>query len=141
MGPLIHFQKVYTIAYLLIAVLSIFISLLLKNTKAKDLLFVRIVTIAYFVFYVTGQVLLSFHQNIAIMQVLNFINIYILEVFPVIYYLSLFKLINRKWNKLLHYSCKIVFNFVCWGFYQRRKLLQKQLLLKKRHRMASASQI
>jgi hypothetical protein len=87
---------VYTIAYLLIAVLSIFISLLLKNTKAKDLLFVRIVTIAYFVFYVTGQVLLSFHQNIAIMQVLNFINIYILEVFPVIYYLSLFKLINKK---------------------------------------------
>ena len=96
MGPLIYLQKVYTIAYLLIAVISIFISFLLKNTKAKDLLFVRIVTIAYFVFYVTGQVLLSFHQNIAIMQVSNFINTYILEVFPVLYYLSLLKLINRK---------------------------------------------
>ena len=91
MGPLIYLQKVYTIAYLLIAVISIFISFLLKNTKAKDLLFVRIVTIAYFVFYITGQVLLCFHQNIAIMQISNFINTYILEVFPVIYYLSLFK--------------------------------------------------
>ena len=96
MGPLIYLQKVYTIAYLLIAVISISISFLLKNTKAKDLLFVRIVTIAYFIFYATGQVLLSFHQNIAIMQISNFINTYILEVFPVIYYLSLLKLINRK---------------------------------------------
>ena len=96
MGPLIYLQKVYTIAYLLIAVISISISFLLKNTKPKDLLFVRIVTIAYFIFYATGQVLGSFNQSIAIMQVSNFINIYILEVFPVLYYLSLLKLINRK---------------------------------------------
>ncbi len=96
MGPLIYLQKVYTIAYLLIAVISISISFLLKNTKPKDLLFVRIVTIAYFIFYATGQVLESFNQSIAIIQISNFINTYILEVFPVIYYLSLLKLINRK---------------------------------------------
>lgn len=104
MGPLIHFQKVYTIAYLLIAVISISISFLLKKTKSENILFVRIITIGYFILYAIGQALGSFNQSIVLMQISYFINIYILEVFPVIYYLSLFKLINRKWNGLLHLS-------------------------------------
>ena len=96
MGPLIYSQKVYTIAYLLIAVLSISISFLLKKTKSENILFVRIVTIGYFIFYAIGQTLGSFNQNIVLMQISYFINTYILEFFPVIYYLSLLKLINRK---------------------------------------------
>lgn len=96
MGPLIYSQKVYTIAYLLIAVLSISISFLLKKTKSENILFVRIVTIGYFIFYAIGQALGSFNQSIVLMQISYFINIYILEVFPFLYYLSLFRLINRK---------------------------------------------
>jgi len=88
-GPIMYLQKVYAIAYLLIAVLSIFISFLLKETKSENLLFVRIVTIAYFVFYAVGQTLVPFSQSEATMQISNFINTYILEFFPVIYYLSL----------------------------------------------------
>ncbi len=96
MGPLIHLQKVYTIAYLLIAVISISISFLLKKTKSENILFVRIITIGYFILYAIGQALGSFNQSIVLMQISYFINIYILEVFPVLYYLSLLKLINRK---------------------------------------------
>lgn len=96
MGPLIYLQKVYTIAYLLIAVISISISFLLKKTKSENILFVRIITIGYFILYAIGQALGSFNQSIVLMQISYFINIYILEVFPVLYYLSLLKLINRK---------------------------------------------
>ena len=88
-GPIMYLQKVYAIAYLLIAVLSIFISFLLKETKSENLLFVRIVTIAYFVLYAVGQTLVPFSQSVDTMQISNFINTYILEFFPVLYYLSL----------------------------------------------------
>lgn len=91
---LIYSQKVYTIAYLLIAVLSISISFLLKKTKSENILFVRIVTIGYFIFYAIGQTLV-FQPEYRHNATSYFINTYILEFFSCSI-LSLFKLINRK---------------------------------------------
>ena len=93
---LIRIQKIYVVACLIIAFLSMPISFLLNNTKSKDMLFIRVITILYPIAYVVGQYFsLPFH-NEYLQQIAHVINVYVLELFPVLYFLSIFKYCNQR---------------------------------------------